>query len=95
MFRDPVRYHHGREYGNGQAGMMLEELRVQHVHQKETRCLQAARRKVSKPTPTMTHFLQQGHTSSNKATPSNGAILWTKHIQTTATGYINLPKILC
>jgi hypothetical protein len=24
---------------------------------------QAARRRVSKPTPTVTHFLQQGHTS--------------------------------
>jgi hypothetical protein len=30
---------------------------------------QAAKRRVSKPIPTMTCFLQQGHTHSNKATP--------------------------
>jgi hypothetical protein len=29
----------------------------------------AARRRVSRPTPTVTQFFQQGHTSSNKATP--------------------------
>jgi hypothetical protein len=29
-----------------------------------------ARRRVSLPTPTVTHFLQQGHTYSNKATPT-------------------------
>ena len=38
---------------------------------------------VSKPTPTVTHFLQQDHTYSKKATPPNSATLWTKHIQTT------------
>jgi len=29
------------------------------------------RRRVSKPNPTVTHFLQQGHTYSNKTTPPN------------------------
>jgi hypothetical protein len=37
---------------------------------------QADRLRVLKPMPT-------GHTSSNKATPPNGAIPWAKHIQTT------------
>jgi hypothetical protein len=37
---------------------------------------QVARRRVSSPFP-------QRHTSSNKATPPNSAIPWTKHIQTT------------
>jgi hypothetical protein len=46
-------------------------------------CFQASRRKVSKPTPTVTHFLQQGHTYSNKAKPPNSATPWAKHIQTT------------
>jgi hypothetical protein len=40
-----------------------------------------ARRKISKPTPTLTHFLQQNHTYSNKVTPPNSA--WAKHVQTT------------
>jgi hypothetical protein len=30
---------------------------------------QAARSRVSKPTPALTHYLQKGHTYSNKATP--------------------------
>jgi hypothetical protein len=30
---------------------------------------QVSRKRVSKLTLTVTHFLQQGHTSSNKATP--------------------------
>jgi hypothetical protein len=46
-------------------------------------CPQAAKRRVSKPTPTVVHFLQQGHISSNKATPPNGATPLAKHIQTT------------
>lgn len=44
------------------------------------------RRRVSKPIPTMTYFLQQDHTYSNKATP-NSAISWAKHIQTSYTWY--------
>ena len=42
---------------------------------------QKARSKVSKST--RTHFLQQGHTNSSKATPTNSAISWAKYIQTT------------
>jgi hypothetical protein len=34
---------------------------------------QKARMKVSKPTPTVIHFLQQGHTHSNKGTPPKSA----------------------
>ena len=30
----------------------------------------------------MTHLLQQGHTYSNRATPSNSATPWAEHIQT-------------
>jgi hypothetical protein len=44
--------------------------------QQEKTGSQAARKRVSKPTPTVTHFAQQDHTP-NSATP------WTKHIQTT------------
>jgi hypothetical protein len=44
---------------------------------------EATRKRVSKPTPTVTHFFQQGHTYSNKATPPNSAISRAKHIQTT------------
>jgi hypothetical protein len=32
-----------------------------------------ARRRVSKPTPTVTHFPHQGHTHSNKVIPPNSA----------------------
>jgi hypothetical protein len=43
--------------------MVLAELRVLHLHLKEAReHPQAARRKISKSIPTVTHFLQQGHT---------------------------------
>jgi hypothetical protein len=50
--------------------MVQEELRVLHLHLKATRrrlTSQAARRRVSKPKPTVTHLLHQGHTHSNKA----------------------------
>ena len=43
--------------------MQLQELRLPHLVRK------AARMKVLKPTPTVTHFLQQGHTYSSKAIP--------------------------
>jgi hypothetical protein len=38
--------------------------------------------RVIKPTSTVTQVLQQGHTYSNRASPSNSAIPWPKHIQT-------------
>jgi len=43
---------------------MGKELRVLPLDPKaDRRLLQASRRRVSKPAPTVTHFLQQGHTS--------------------------------
>ena len=66
--------------------MALDELRVLHLvlkgNQKKTG-FQAARRRVSKTTPKVTHFLKQGHTHSNKTTPPNRATPWAKRIQTT------------
>jgi hypothetical protein len=56
--------------------MALEELRVLHLVPK-------ANKRLAKPTPTVIHFLQQGHTYSNKATPHNSVTFWAKHIQTT------------
>ena len=38
--------------------------------------------RVLKPTPTVTQLLQQGHTYSKRATPSNSAPPWAEHIQT-------------
>ena len=49
---------------------------------------QEAKRRVLKPMPTMTHFLQQGHTYSDKSIPSNSVIPWAKHIQTTTMNNI-------
>jgi hypothetical protein len=63
--------------------MVLGELRVLHLvlkAKKSRLAHQAARRRVSKSTPTVTHFLQQGHTYS----------LWDKHIQTTTHIYKNI-----
>jgi hypothetical protein len=51
----------------------------------ERTIFQAARRRVSKSTLTVTHFLQQGHTHFNKATPPNSATPWAKHIQITTS----------
>jgi len=36
--------------------------------------------RVLKPTPTVTHLLQQGYTYSNRATPSKSATPWAEHI---------------
>jgi hypothetical protein len=44
---------------------------------------QSLRTGTSKPTPSVTHFLQQSYTYSNKSTPPNSAISWAKYIQTT------------
>jgi hypothetical protein len=44
---------------------------------------QAARRRVSKPTLRVTHFLQQDHAYSNRATAPNSANPWDKQIQST------------
>jgi len=53
------------EHGSIQAGMVQAELSSTSSpegSQEQTEHPQAARRRVSKPTPTVTHFLQQGHT---------------------------------
>jgi hypothetical protein len=54
--RGSVHYHQGRKHGSIQAEMVQEELRVLHLH------LKAARMRVLKLTPTVTHLLQQSHT---------------------------------
>jgi hypothetical protein len=61
------------------ADMVLEkQLRVLHLDLNAAKRLSSTQlARLSKTTPTMTHFLQQGHTCANKATA------WTKHIQTT------------
>jgi hypothetical protein len=59
--------------------MGLEELRIPHLDPKATRRGLEFHTgwnwsiKTSKFTPTVTHLLQQGHTSSNKATSPNSA----------------------
>jgi hypothetical protein len=68
--------------------MVLEkELRVSSTScskgKQEKIDFQEARRRVSKYTPTVTHFFQQGYTYS-KATLPNSATPWIKYIQTTA-----------
>jgi hypothetical protein len=61
--------------------MVQEELRVLHLHLKAAKTgFQAIRTRVLKPTPTVTHFLQLGHTYSNKVISPNSATSW--HIQT-------------
>jgi hypothetical protein len=45
--------------------MVQEELRVLHLH------LKVARMRVLAYTPTVTHFLREGHTYFNKSTPPN------------------------
>jgi hypothetical protein len=52
--------------------VLKKELRVLYLDLE----IEAARRRLSKPTSIVTHLLQQGHTYSNKAP-------WAKHIQTT------------
>jgi hypothetical protein len=47
--------------------MVLEKLRVPLSSSKGADYFLAARRTVSKPNPTMTHFLQQGHNSLGQA----------------------------
>jgi hypothetical protein len=64
-FRGSVHYHQGRKHGSIQAGMGLELLTVLHLILKGIRRRLASRQpgEVSqKPTPTVTHFPQQGHT---------------------------------
>jgi hypothetical protein len=65
-----------REHGTFQAGIVQEELRVTHLFQRQKKkTVPTARRRVSRPTPPVTRFFQQGHTYSNKAIPLNSATL--------------------
>jgi hypothetical protein len=70
--------------------MVLEKkLIVLHCNLKATKRRlhpQEDRRKISLTTPTVTHFLQQGHTYSNKVTTPSSATPCAKHIQTTIGG---------
>ena len=57
-FRGSVHYHHGRKHGSVQADMVLEKKpRVLKLDPKAVWNPQAARRKLSKSTPTVTQFL--------------------------------------
>jgi hypothetical protein len=73
QFRGLVHYHQLRKLVSLQAGVVQEELSVLHLVLKANRrrmsLSHVARKRVSKPISKVTHFLQQGHTSSNKATP--------------------------
>jgi hypothetical protein len=68
-FRGSVHYYHGRKHGSIQADVLLEkELGILHIDLKATRrrmsllhCVELEHR-ILKATPTVTHFLQQGHT---------------------------------
>ena len=62
--------------------MVLEEVRFYIFIQKKlgADCFQVAKGRISKPTLTVTYFLQQGHTYSNKVTPPNSATPWVKQV---------------
>ena len=65
QFQRLVCYHHVGEHGGMQADVVLE-LRVLHLagNRKLTVTLRGAwAKETSQPTSTVTHFLQQGHTS--------------------------------
>ena len=71
-----------QDHSSIQESTAMEELRVLHLFPKANgrrlppMCLEGG------STHTVTHFLQQGHTYSNKATLPNSATPWTKHIHT-------------
>jgi hypothetical protein len=74
-------------HGSMKVNLVLEEPRVLHLDTKAaagkwlqqvtnrrfSSILGRPEHRTSKPTPTVTPFLQQGHTHSNKATPPNSA----------------------
>ena len=83
--RDSVHYHHGRKGGSLQVDIVLEEPELCMSIQRQTRgvfLLQAARRRVPKSILRVTHFLQQGHSYSNKDTPPNSVTSHRPNIQT-------------
>jgi hypothetical protein len=89
-FRSSVRYHHCRKHGSLQADIVLEVLRVLHIHQKEARSRLTPRQLGGgSQNPQMTRYLHQDHKYLNKATPPNSVTSWVKHIQSTATSLPN------
>ena len=64
-FRGSVHYHQGRKNGSIQADMKLEEPKVLHRVPKADRgrLSSGSLEEGFKAHPTLTHFLQQGHTS--------------------------------
>ena len=56
---------------------------------------QATRRKISMLTPTVSHFLQQSPTYSNKATPPSSATPCIEHIQTTTLDELSSERQSC
>lgn len=89
-FRGSVHSPHGRKPGSVQAGLALEELRILHLVSKgkqEKTGSGAARRRVSKPTPTVTH--------SNKDTLSNSVGQVLKHMSLRGQTYSDNYILLC
>lgn len=76
-FRDSFDYPHDREHG------------ILQIKGRECAILITG---ISKPIPTLTHFLHKDHVHSNKATPSNRAsayeTMWVNYIQTTTHVFI-------
>ena len=66
-----------QEHDSIQAGMVQEELKVLHLHPKEAR--NRLRRQLGGVSPSPP---PEWYTFSNKATPSNSATPWAKHMQT-------------
>jgi hypothetical protein len=107
-FRGSVHYHHGRKHDNIQADILLEGLKVLHLHS------ESARKRPSflgsqeeglfhirwslyiggdlKACLPSNTVLQQGHTYSNKATPPKCHFPWAENIQTT-TGQVRCELI--
>jgi hypothetical protein len=75
VMRSSIHYQQSRKHGSIQTDMVLEkDVRVRHLDllQPEEDWLSPRQLgRVSKPIPTVTDFLQQGHTYSQKATHPN------------------------
>ena len=75
--RSSVPYHHGEQLSAFRQSSYWRrwEFYFYVLKGRQKTNFQEARRNISKPTSTVTHFLQHGHTYSNKATyPSNATI---------------------
>jgi hypothetical protein len=92
-FRGSDHYHQGGEHRSIQAGMVQEKLRVLQLYLKAACRILAARMRVLKPTPTVTHLLQQGHTYPTRATPLNNATPCAEHVQTLT--HLHIPFKRC